>query len=264
MKHDLLDDVAGDDKDRIGEVKEEPELHRLDVGGWRQTGGHREVDRGQDHHAGDVDRVEQAVLVIRHDVVGGLIDGVHQDSREVGHHHDAPELPVELHTDLDPVPDDLFNAPALYDVLAKLWLTVVNDLSGVNVGEIAVSSCQVELQTADLISEGEEFNVVKQTSKLYPLLQHDGEIILFAVVDLTNVELVDLPVQYGLPHLRHEDLIREGADYGDLVIEFYFREPNLFAELLRQSIFIFLIFYKIKGHVLVAPLYSQCKVKIKD
>ena len=88
-------DVGEDDKDGIGEVEEEPDLHRLDVGGGREAGGHREVDRGQHHHAGDVDGVDQAILVIsaRHpDVVGGLVDDVHQDGGQVGHHEDAAEL----------------------------------------------------------------------------------------------------------------------------------------------------------------------------
>ena len=85
----LLYDVAGDYQDRIGQVEQEPDLHWLDVQGGGQTGGHREVDGGQDHHAGDVDGVDQVVPGVSADVVGGLVDGVHQDGGQVGHHEDA-------------------------------------------------------------------------------------------------------------------------------------------------------------------------------
>ena len=44
--------VGDDDQEGVGEVEEEPDLHWLDVGGAGEAGGHREVDRGQDHHAG--------------------------------------------------------------------------------------------------------------------------------------------------------------------------------------------------------------------
>ena len=60
------------DKKWVGQVKEKPDLNRLDVGGAGQTDGHREVDRGQDHHAGDVDGVDQVILGVSGDVVGGL------------------------------------------------------------------------------------------------------------------------------------------------------------------------------------------------
>ena len=35
----LLYDVAGDDQDRVGQVKQKPDLHWLDVRGAGQTGG---------------------------------------------------------------------------------------------------------------------------------------------------------------------------------------------------------------------------------
>ena len=43
-----------DDEEGVGQVPQEPHLHRLDGRGAGQRGGDREVDRGQDHHAGDV------------------------------------------------------------------------------------------------------------------------------------------------------------------------------------------------------------------
>ena len=64
---------------RVGQVKQQPDLHWLDIRGGGQAGGDWEVDRGQDHHAGDVGGVDHAVLVGTPDVVGGLVDHVHQD-----------------------------------------------------------------------------------------------------------------------------------------------------------------------------------------
>ena len=48
----LETNVNQNNEDRKGEVYQEPDLDRLDVGGAGQAGGHREVDRGEDHHAG--------------------------------------------------------------------------------------------------------------------------------------------------------------------------------------------------------------------
>ena len=88
----LEENIEQYDQDREGQVEEEPDLHRLDVGSAGEAGGHREVDRGQDHHAGDVDGVDQAVLVLSGDVVGGLVDDVHQDGWQVGHHKDTEKF----------------------------------------------------------------------------------------------------------------------------------------------------------------------------
>ena len=76
-------DVDQDHQERIGQVEQEPDLHWLDVRGGGQTGWHWEVDGGQDHHAGDVDGVDHAVLVVcaaHLDVVGCLVDHVDEDS----------------------------------------------------------------------------------------------------------------------------------------------------------------------------------------
>ena len=58
-----------------------------------------EVNIGQNHHAGDVDGVDQAVLVISGDVVGGLVDDVHQDGGLLGHHENAVYFPGEKQPD---------------------------------------------------------------------------------------------------------------------------------------------------------------------
>ena len=89
----LEENIDQDDEDGEGEVEEEPDLHRLDVGGAGEAGGDRDVDRGQDHHAGDVDGVDKVVFGVSGDVVGGLVDDVHQDGGQVGHHQYAGDFP---------------------------------------------------------------------------------------------------------------------------------------------------------------------------
>ena len=75
----LKQDIDQDCDEGVGQVEDQPDCYRLDVRGDGQTGGHWEVDGGEDHHAGDVDGVDHAVLVLSTDVVGGLVDHVHQD-----------------------------------------------------------------------------------------------------------------------------------------------------------------------------------------
>ena len=87
-----MNNVDQNNQERVGEISEEPGLHWLDVGCAGQGGGHWEVDGGQDHHAGDVHCDNQVILGVSRQVVGGLVDDVHQDGWEVGHHEDAEEL----------------------------------------------------------------------------------------------------------------------------------------------------------------------------
>ena len=83
--------VDDDYKERVGEVEEQPGLNRLDVRSAGEATGYGEVDGGEDHHAGDVDGDDEVILVSDGHVVGCLIDDVHQDGRDVGHHEDAGE-----------------------------------------------------------------------------------------------------------------------------------------------------------------------------
>ena len=96
--------VNNDDQDRKTQVKQQPDLHRLDVGGAGEAGGDGQVDRGQDHHAGDVDGVDKVVFGVSGDVVRGLVDDVHQDGGQVGHHEDAVEFPGQNQPDLHKIP----------------------------------------------------------------------------------------------------------------------------------------------------------------
>ena len=52
----LHNNIDKDDHKGVDEADEQPDLHWLDAGRVGQRGGDREVDRGQDHHAGDVHR----------------------------------------------------------------------------------------------------------------------------------------------------------------------------------------------------------------
>ena len=94
---DLTNDVRENDLQRIEQVDQEPGLHRLDGGRVGEAGGHREVDGGQDHHAGDVDGVDHVVPVRSSDEVGGLIDDVHEDGREEDDREDASHISPEGH-----------------------------------------------------------------------------------------------------------------------------------------------------------------------
>ena len=77
----LNDDSYNDNKEGIGEVEEQPQLHWFDVGSVGQRGGHRQVDRGQNHHDCDVDGDDQVILALTLQIHRGLVDDVHQKRR---------------------------------------------------------------------------------------------------------------------------------------------------------------------------------------
>ena len=72
--------IDQDDQEREGQVEEEPQLYRFDFRGAGETGGHWEVDGGQDHHVGNVDAVDQDVLVLS----GNVLDGGHDEDVVIG------------------------------------------------------------------------------------------------------------------------------------------------------------------------------------
>ena len=51
----LKENVWEHDKDRVGQIEDEPDLDWLDVGGAGEAGGHGDVEGGEDHHAGDAE-----------------------------------------------------------------------------------------------------------------------------------------------------------------------------------------------------------------
>ena len=64
--------VDNNDHDRIGQVEEKPDLNIFHSCSKRKTAGDRDVDGGQDHHAGDVHRHHQVIVVLA--LVCRLID----------------------------------------------------------------------------------------------------------------------------------------------------------------------------------------------
>ena len=53
---------SNDYQEGVSHIEQKPYFDWLDIWGWGQGAGDREVDRGEDHHAGDVDRVDKVKL----------------------------------------------------------------------------------------------------------------------------------------------------------------------------------------------------------
>ena len=96
---DLQHNVGDDDEKGEGEVDEEPDLHRFDSESAGKAGGDWQVDRGQDHHAGDVDGDDQVGLALHPQVVGGLVDDVHQDGGQVGDQEHVKHIRTKINGD---------------------------------------------------------------------------------------------------------------------------------------------------------------------
>ena len=79
----LHDNICNDHKEWIEEIKEEPYFYWFDVWSAREGGGDREVDRGEDHHAGDVHCDYQVLARVRGKVDNCLVDDIHQDSWQI-------------------------------------------------------------------------------------------------------------------------------------------------------------------------------------
>ena len=58
----VYDNVDQDDQKGIGKVEQKPDLHRFDVVGLSERCRHREVDGGQNHHAGHIDSDYEVML----------------------------------------------------------------------------------------------------------------------------------------------------------------------------------------------------------
>ena len=61
----------------------------------RKGRGHGDVEGGENHEGGDVQGDDGLQVLTVLQVVGGLVDDVHQDGGEVGHHDDVQKLPAE-------------------------------------------------------------------------------------------------------------------------------------------------------------------------
>ena len=93
----MHDHICNDNPEWIGDAEEQPDLHRFNVGGVGQRHGDGHVDGGEHHHAGDVHRDDQVILGVPRDVVGGLVDDVHQEGGEVCDHNDVEGVLCQGH-----------------------------------------------------------------------------------------------------------------------------------------------------------------------
>ena len=81
---------------RIDEAEEKPDLDIFDRGGGGEALRDGDVDGGEDHHAGDVNRNDVTKELVSNKEAGGLVDDVHEDCREVGHQDDVTDLPTKM------------------------------------------------------------------------------------------------------------------------------------------------------------------------
>ena len=97
----VKEDVDQNYEKRKYEAEQQPNIHNLDGGGCRQTVGHWDVESRQNHHAGDVDGDDGLQELRVGEVVGRLIDDVHEDGGQICHNEDAGEVShqFDLHPD---------------------------------------------------------------------------------------------------------------------------------------------------------------------
>ena len=95
----LNDDSYNDDKEGVGEVEQQPQLHGFDVGSVGQRGGDRQVDRGQDHHDRDVDSDDQVILALTLQIHRGLVYQVHQKSGQKRYHYNTEYISFQHYVD---------------------------------------------------------------------------------------------------------------------------------------------------------------------
>ena len=72
----LEDDINHNNHHRVGKVEEKPDLNVLYGSSNGQAVGHRDLDGGQDHHAGDVHSDHHFIVLPA--VVCGLVNQIHQ------------------------------------------------------------------------------------------------------------------------------------------------------------------------------------------
>ena len=92
----LHQDIYQYDHERKSQIEEKPNLDWFDVRSAGQGGGHGQVDGGEDHHARDVDGVQQVVPGLTDDVVAGIVDDVHEDRGEVSYHKYTKDFQLKI------------------------------------------------------------------------------------------------------------------------------------------------------------------------
>ena len=76
----LKDDVGHNDEKWISQVDNEPQLDGFYRGGAGKVDRHGDVDRGEHHHAGDVDGVDHVILVLGFYIICSLVYSVHENA----------------------------------------------------------------------------------------------------------------------------------------------------------------------------------------
>ena len=94
--HYLHGNIDQNDHEGVCQVEKEPLLDGFDDTCVWQRGGHRQVDGGEDHHARDVDGVQQVVPGLTDDVVAGIVDDVHEDRGEVSYHKYTKDFQLKI------------------------------------------------------------------------------------------------------------------------------------------------------------------------
>ena len=92
----IYDNIDQDNQKRISQVEKQPDLNRFYVLGLSERCWDWEVDGGQDHHTGDVHCDYQLMLGVTSQIVGGLVQNVHKNSWQVGHHEDAKKITIKV------------------------------------------------------------------------------------------------------------------------------------------------------------------------
>ena len=77
----LEKNVGNDDQEWVCKIKQEPNFNRLDSRCAWQTVRNRKINRGKNHHAGDVHSDDELISIVCPDVASSLVDNVHQDRR---------------------------------------------------------------------------------------------------------------------------------------------------------------------------------------
>ena len=112
----LKDYIYHYDNDRVSKVEKKPDLNVLDGGSNGKAVGYRDVDGGQDHHAGDVDSDHKIIIVFP--VICDLVDKVHQDCGEIRDHEYTGNVSSQINCELQTC-SPLFQFPSLDIILTN-------------------------------------------------------------------------------------------------------------------------------------------------
>ena len=92
----------------------------LDTRSSREGGGHGDVEGREDHQGGDVNCDDQLQVFSIVQVVGGLVDDVHQDGGQVGDGEDGGKVSAQLHFNDNAAVSSRSESHLVYFVLTHL------------------------------------------------------------------------------------------------------------------------------------------------